>query len=153
LLLAVLVVLGQEGITKPTIQTVRGVLCATPKPDDMYQIDMGAPILDPASIPVDASDPLNLPLTLEGFGGPVALSMGNPHCVFFGQGVEEIDLKTLGERFETNPLFPARTNVHFVEILSKDRIRQRVDAVQNAVASSGIVNDFFRSHVSQSPIR
>ena len=46
---------------------------------------------------------------------------------------------------------------HYVAALGTQRdfhgIRQRVDAFQNAVASSGIVDDFFRSHVCQSPIR
>ena len=46
---------------------------------------------------------------------------------------------------------------HDVAALGTERdfhgIRQRVDAGQNAIASSCIVNDLFRSHVSQSPIR
>ncbi|MEY3929367.1 MAG: hypothetical protein RLZZ516_1077, partial [Cyanobacteriota bacterium] len=40
--------------------------------------------------------------------------------------VDEIDLERFGSRFEVHPAFPARTNVHFVEVLAPDHLLMRV---------------------------
>lgn len=54
-----------------------------------------------------------------------AVSMGNPHLVFFVPDVESIDLEKLGPLFEHHPDFPERVNVHFVQIASCDHLIQR----------------------------
>ena len=59
-------------------------------------------------------------------GDPVALGMGNPHCVHFVSDAEAVDLATLGPRIESDPLFPLRTNVEFAALVSPCRIRMRV---------------------------
>lgn len=55
-----------------------------------------------------------------------AVSMGNPHLVLFVPDVGAIDLTSRGPQLERHPLFPSRTNVHFVEILGPDEARVRV---------------------------
>lgn len=50
----------------------------------------------------------------------VRVDMGNPHAVFFKPG---IDLLKVGSEIENHALFPNRTNVEFVEVLSKTKIR------------------------------
>jgi diaminopimelate epimerase len=52
--------------------------------------------------------------------------MGNPHVIFFVPDADAVDVAGLGPRIETDPLFPARTNVEFVQILSATRVRMRV---------------------------
>jgi diaminopimelate epimerase len=52
--------------------------------------------------------------------------MGNPHCVQFVDDVAGAPVTTLGPRIETDPHFPARTNVEFVEVLSRGELRMRV---------------------------
>jgi diaminopimelate epimerase len=37
-----------------------------------------------------------------------------------------IDIATIGPTIETNPLFPLRTNVHFVQIIDRKHIRLRI---------------------------
>ena len=55
-----------------------------------------------------------------------AVSMGNPHLVLFVPDLDAIDLEREGPALERHPLFPARTNVHFVEIVASDEARVRV---------------------------
>ena len=55
-----------------------------------------------------------------------AAGMGNPHVVIPVDAVEEIDLERFGSRFEIHPAFPAKTNVHFVEVLASDHLLMRV---------------------------
>jgi hypothetical protein len=40
--------------------------------------------------------------------------------------VDELDLEALGPKFENNPVFPARTNTEFVEVLSRSHVRMVV---------------------------
>jgi diaminopimelate epimerase len=84
---------------------------------------MGLPLLDWKDIPLAADvDTLHLPID----GDPVATGMGNPHCTFFVQNVEAIDLTVRGPELEHHPLFPQRTNVQFAQVLAPDRLRMRV---------------------------
>lgn len=55
-----------------------------------------------------------------------AVSMGNPHCVFFVEDVSKVDLAKVGPLVEHNPLFVNRTNVEFAQIVSPDKILMRV---------------------------
>lgn len=120
--------LSNEGASQPSIETLRGVLAVEPASDNRFRIDMGPPIFDPALIPVTAASHKSLPVLLPNFPAPMAVSMGNPHCVFSGDvaSIEAIDLAALGQKIETNSLFPARTNVQFIAPMGPQKIRQRV---------------------------
>ena len=54
-----------------------------------------------------------------------AVSMGNPHLAIFVDDVAGIDLETEGPPLEHHPLFPARTNVHFLQVMDRHTLRQR----------------------------
>ena len=54
-----------------------------------------------------------------------AVSMGNPHIVIFANDVSKIDLEEIGPILENHSDFPARTNVHFVQVVSKTELIQR----------------------------
>jgi diaminopimelate epimerase len=46
-----------------------------------------------------------------------AVSMGNPHLVLFVErDPDELDVRGLGPRIETDPRFPEKTNVEFVDV-------------------------------------
>jgi diaminopimelate epimerase len=106
-----------------SLTTARGGLRAERLADGRVAVNMGQPQLDWQSIPLaEAVDTLHLPLP----GDPVAVGMGNPHCVHFVPDAEAVDLATLGPRIEHDPLFPQRTNVEFVSLLSPCRLRMRV---------------------------
>ena len=55
-----------------------------------------------------------------------AAGMGNPHVVIPVPDVMAVDLERLGAALEVHPAFPARTNVHFVQVLAPDHLRMRV---------------------------
>ncbi|MEZ5175970.1 MAG: diaminopimelate epimerase [Acidimicrobiia bacterium] len=53
------------------------------------------------------------------------LSIGNPHAVIFVDTVADVEIERIGPLVETDPLFPDRTNVEFVEIV-ENGIRARI---------------------------
>jgi diaminopimelate epimerase len=52
-----------------------------------------------------------------------SLSVGNPHCVIVVPDVEAIDLESIGPKIEHHEAFPNRTNVQFVQVLSRERVK------------------------------
>lgn len=54
------------------------------------------------------------------------LSIGNPHCVFFVEEIDENKIRKLGPILENYHLFPNRTNVQMVKILSPEKIEIRI---------------------------
>ena len=116
-------VMGQNGTHAVTLTTARGDLSAQRRPDGLVSVNMGAPQLDWAEIPLSRpTDPQRLPLA----GAPVAVGMGNPHCVFFVDDAEAADVAGLGAQYEVDPLFPQKTNVEFVSLVGPDHLRMRV---------------------------
>lgn len=114
-----------EGLTgdRLTIRTERGVLVAVRLADDRVSVNMGAPQLDWAQIPLSrAVDTLNLPLD----GTPAGVGMGNPHCVFFVPDAEAVNLSAVGPGVEHDPLYPQRTNVEYASLIGPDHLRMRV---------------------------
>ena len=94
------------------------------------RVDMGEPRLLRGEIPV-AGDPeadaRSLSLELPGVRlEAVGVSMGNPHAVIFVPDINAIRLEEWGPRIECDPLFPNKTNVEFVEVISPQMVRMRV---------------------------
>ena len=102
--------------------TGRGVLQACQE-GALVSVNMGHPMLMWDEVPL-AREMETLHLPLE--GRPTATGMGNPHCTFFVEDAEEVDLAQLGPRFEHDPLFPERTNVQFAHVMAQNRLRMRV---------------------------
>ncbi len=57
---------------------------------------------------------------------PVAVSMGNPHAVFFVKDTAAVDLGVMGPKLEHHEMFPERANIGVAEIISKSAIKLRV---------------------------
>ena len=69
---------------------------------------------------------LNEPMTIDGNQLMVsAVSVGNPHAVVFCDDVSKVPVEKLGPAIETHPLFPDRTNVHFVQVIARNEIKVR----------------------------
>ncbi len=113
-------ILRQTGRDALTLTTARGQLAARRRADGLVSVNMGPPQLDPPL--AHKVDPLHLPLP----GDPVAVGMGNPHCVFFVADADMVDLPGDGKRFEHDPLFPHKTNVEYASLTAPDRLRMRV---------------------------
>jgi len=97
------------------------------------RVDLGPPRLARGEIPL-ASDPEQddrpvVSQRLEADGRIwcfTAVSMGNPHCVIMVPEAQAVDLERIGPRIEWHPLFPRRTNVEFVQVIDRGRLRMRV---------------------------
>jgi diaminopimelate epimerase len=96
---------------------------------DKVRVNMGPPRLTRGEIPMtgDAgakviAEPL---IILDRTFQITCASMGNPHCVIFVEDAEAFPVSTYGPLIENHELFPRRTNVEFVQILSRTEVRQR----------------------------
>lgn len=91
-------------------------------------VDMGTPIMDRKLIPMQGEGSnIKVPLaTGHGSYEITAVSMGNPHCISFVPDVEQIPLAEWGRELEIHPMFPAKTNVEFVQVLKRDELIMRV---------------------------
>jgi len=115
--------MAARGLDQIRLRTERGVLIAQDRGHGLIAVNMGPPLLEWQDIPLaEAMDTLHLPLE----GDPVGTGMGNPHCSFFVEDAEAVDLSARGPEVEHHPLFPARTNVQFASLLGPDHLRMRV---------------------------
>ncbi|MBK9129145.1 MAG: diaminopimelate epimerase [Phycisphaerales bacterium] len=122
---------GLARVNPMRVQTDHGLLTCELRVDaggcvEAVRVDMGPPILDPARIPVALPGEriVDVRIQIEGLDLPVTcVSLGNPHAVFFVPDVGIIPLGYWGPRVERSPLFPQRTNVHFVQVLAPQRLR------------------------------
>lgn len=113
------------------IETLAGRIVPELRQDGSIRVDMGAPFLDPESIPTTlvCGDNGLAQGTLEAAGSSFAVGaagMGNPHVVIPVDDVGAVDLERYGAALEVHPAFPARTNVHFVQVLSSTHLVMRV---------------------------
>jgi len=110
------------------IETLGGPLLCTDAGQGAVTIDIGAPRLGWTEIPL-AKDLDTNGFALEAGGQSFlasAVSVGNPHCVLFVADAERAAVAQFGPLIETHALFPARTNVEFVQVMSPSRLRMRV---------------------------
>jgi len=126
----------KEGVQK--VDTLAGLIVPTLQADGMVRVDMGEPILEGSRVPTtleptDGSTVLAQKLSCAGSEWTVtAVSMGNPHALVYerdGQpiaDVDALDLPTVGPQFESNAVFPARTNTEFVQVISREHVKMRV---------------------------
>ena len=90
-------------------------------------VNMGLARLDWREIPLlEPADTYCLDVGVGPLFGPVAVSMGNPHAVFFVPDVDDVALAEVGPVVEHHRLFPERTNVEIVQVLTSGRLRLRV---------------------------
>nr|WP_158965981.1 diaminopimelate epimerase [Chachezhania sediminis] len=115
--------MAETGKTRLRLTTDRGELDALDAGNGLTSVNMGPPQLRWDEIPLAREmDTLELPID----GRPTATGMGNPHCTFFVDDAEAIDLATFGSAIEHHPLYPERTNVQVAHVLGPDRLRMRV---------------------------
>lgn len=95
-----------------------------------FRVSMGQPILEAARIPFTAGrlpgPVVAYPLrTQQGIVAATVTSMGNPHCSIFVEDFSSTPWQALGREIERSPLFPNRTNVEFVRVISRGEIEVR----------------------------
>lgn len=119
--------LRESGRQATVIETVAGLLVAERESAGRIKVDMGEPRLDWRDIPLaQAMDTNHLDLAVGSLGDPCAVSMGNPHVVFFVPDTASVPLDRLGPEIEHHPLFPRRANVNVAQVIDARQIRLRV---------------------------
>jgi diaminopimelate epimerase len=101
--------------------------------DRMISVDMGAPRFDWREIPLaeEFADTSRIELQVGPIDKPVlhtpaAVSMGNPHAVFFvTDSPYNYALDRFGPLLENHPIFPERANITVAQVTAHDRIVMR----------------------------
>jgi len=97
-----------------TIETLGGIL-KTRRVSDLIEVNMGTPkILETP-----------FPETIDGLSNPTLVDMGNPHAVYIVDNLDLIRIPKTGAKIENHAFFPNRTNVEFVQIESRTKLRLR----------------------------
>ncbi len=97
----------------------------------LVRVNMQPPRLDPAAVPTTLraaggqGPVLDQPLDVGETVRVTCLSLGNPHAVVFVPDLSRVDVRRLGPAIETHPVFPDKTNVHFVEVIDAATLRMR----------------------------
>jgi len=129
------------------IETLAGIM----KPEragEMVKVDMGEPIFEPEKIPVKIQKSkvrkkkagkisalkskisnlvIDYPLKIKDREFQITcVSMGNPHAVIVVKNVSNFPVAQYGPFIENHPIFPKRTNVEFIEVLSPSEITMQV---------------------------
>ncbi|MCY9281604.1 diaminopimelate epimerase [Bacillus haynesii] len=112
-----------SGLVKAEVEVKEGkVVSAT--------VDMGEPRLLKSDMPMrgeQGSQTINEKMI---FGGcemkGTAVSMGNPHIVFYLDDIEKAPLTTMGPLIEKDERFPEGVNVEFVEVENETELHFRV---------------------------
>ena len=116
-------IMDETSRTDLSMTTQRGTLVARDAGGGLTAVNMGQPQLTWDAVPLaHAVDMDALPID----GAPLATGMGNPHCTFFVDDADAVDLETRGALMEHHPLYPQRTNVQFAHVVGPDHLRMRV---------------------------
>ncbi len=103
-----------------SVETLAGII--RPRIEgELVVVDMGEPVFDAEKIPVNLpGEVVDYPVVFNGRNVSITcVSMGNPHCVIFYPPGESLPVEELGPMIETDPLFPAKTNVEFIRVLGE----------------------------------
>lgn len=114
---------------KFSVNTLAGTIIPEVLDDDIVRVNMGKPILEAEKIPVKSNLYPVLNDTLQAGDRTFqfsAVSMGNPHCLIFSEeNTEELAIQ-YGSSIENNPIFPEKTNVEFIKVISEKHIKINV---------------------------
>lgn len=125
-------VMEETGARTVRIDTLGGVTEATRAGPFSVSVDMGPPRLNWDEVPLaEEMDTRGIelqvgPIDAPHLHTPGAVSMGNPHVVFFVKDAEVAPVREAGSLIEHHPLFPEGVNVGFAQAKGRDRIRLRV---------------------------
>jgi diaminopimelate epimerase len=123
----------KTGQTAVTYETAAGLLnCWQGPQPNLYTVDMGAPKFSWQDIPLaeEFRDTRYIELQIGPIDAPIlhspsAVSMGNPHAVFWVDDVNAYDLPRFGPLLENHPIFPERANITLAHIVDRGHITIR----------------------------
>lgn len=119
--------LRENGAASLNLETAAGLVRAGLAAGGDLSVDLGPVRTDWQAIPLtEARDTLHLDVGSGALRDGVAVSVGNPHVVFFVDNADAVPLAELGPLIEHDPLFPLRTNVEVAQVLRPNVLRVRV---------------------------
>jgi diaminopimelate epimerase len=124
---------AETGKSALTFETHAGLLnCWQGPTPDLFTVDMGTPKFGWQDIPLaeEFRDTRGIELQIGPIDKPVlhtpsAVSMGNPHAIFWVDDVNAHDLGRFGPLLENHPIFPERANITLAHIVDRDHIVMR----------------------------
>jgi diaminopimelate epimerase len=120
----------ETGKATLTFQTPAGLInCWKSERPLISTVDMGEPRFQWNEIPLaeEFRDTRAIELQIGPIDEPIlhspsAVSMGNPHVVFWVDDVNAYDLSKIGPLLENHPIFPERANITLCAVRSKEHI-------------------------------
>lgn len=124
---------AETGKDSFTFQTLAGILNAQEHEDGLVSVDMGEPVFEWDAIPLEEefADTSKIELQIGPIDDPIlhspsAMSMGNPHAVFWvDQDVWSYDLAMFGPLLENHPIFPEKANISIAQKTGDDQFDMR----------------------------
>lgn len=111
------------------IETLVGIKTIWQRAPGLLTVDMGAPVFEPAMIPVEGflQPVINQKVEIGGRQEQITcVSMGNPHCVVYVDDVARFDVMKRGRVFEHHRIFPEGVNTEFVQVIDSNHLKMRV---------------------------
>ncbi|MBB6281818.1 diaminopimelate epimerase [Geobacillus subterraneus] len=116
------------------IETLSGLVAAEVAAENgevtSVTVDMGKPRLRRSAVPMTGPEAEQVVAESFAIGGReyeiTAVSMGNPHVIFYVDDIEKAPVTTLGPLVEKDPRFPEGVNVEFVEVVNERELHFRV---------------------------
>jgi diaminopimelate epimerase len=113
-----------------TFETMAGLLdCWKGEAPLVSTVDMGKPRFAwneiPLAKPIEDTRAIELQIAPGDqplLHSPAAVSMGNPHAIFWVADVDAYDLGKIGPLLENHALFPERANISLAQLLSREHI-------------------------------
>ena len=117
------IIMNETGLNEVNIATSAEIIKCVKLANGQISTNMGIPKIKWQDIPLSVKcDTSKLPID----GNPLATSIGNPHCTFFVENLNQFSIYKIGKKTEINPLFPERTNVQIAEIVNESKIKVKV---------------------------
>jgi diaminopimelate epimerase len=123
----------ESGARDVKIETLAGVLDIAVADKAQITVDMGRPKFDWQDIPLveEFFDTRGIELQVGPIDAPLihtpsVVNVGNPHCIFWVNDLNVVDLSRVGPMLEHHRLFPERANISLAKVVSRSEIELKV---------------------------
>jgi len=120
---------AETGKATLRFETAAGLIACSRAGGGLFTVDMGPPRFRWDEIPLAQETPDTraiafafAPPGAAPLSAPSAVSMGNPHAIFWVEDPQAYDLRQIGPRLEHDPLFPQRANITLAKVAARDRL-------------------------------
>ena len=116
-----------------TIETKGGFLSARKAGEHLVTIDQGVAKFGWKDIPLSEpfADTRHIELQIGPIDAPLlhspsVVNVGNPHCIFWVDDLDVVDLAKVGPMLENHPMFPERANISLAQVVARDHVVLKV---------------------------